>query len=585
MLKLFKRLTPKEIGMAIGSIVFILLQVYLDLKIPEYMSEITTYLQSPQSTVNDVLKPGTTMIGLSLFSLFSSMVVGFLSAKLAASFATQLRQDVFDKIIDFSQAEMNYFSVPSLLTRTTNDITQLTLMIAMGMQVMIKGPVTAIWAITKIADKNQHWLVLTSAAVILIMTIIAIIIFFALPKIRLVQTLIDQLNATTRSLLQGIRVVRAYNAEQYEINNFQEANIKITKMNIFVGRLMAIMSPMMTLLVGGLTLGIYWIGAYLINQANVMEKMTLFSDMIVFSSYAMQVVIGFMMMIGIFFIMPRSIVSARRLNEILDTPNSISFGNLKNSNEKGSIVFENVSFAYADGADYVLDNISFTATQGQTIAFIGSTGSGKSTLVSLIARFYNATKGRILVNGQPIQNYSHEALNNMVTYIPQKAVLFNGTIDSNVSFGTSGRLSLSLQDKEEALRLAQAWEFVFEKEDGLNSIVAQNGTNFSGGQRQRLSIARALARQTDIIIFDDSFSALDYKTDRTLRQQIKENLGNVTKLIVAQRISTIMDADKIIVLDEGKIVGEGTHQELLLNNVVYQEIAYSQLSKEELAHE
>ncbi|MBS4762210.1 ABC transporter ATP-binding protein [Carnobacteriaceae bacterium zg-ZUI252] len=585
MIKLIKRLNGKEVGWILSATVFVFVQVFLDLKIPEFMSEITTVLQTPNSSVSDILTPGLSMLSLSLASLAVSVFIGFSAARVAASFSTRLRQNVFEKVIDLSPAQVNEFSVSSLLTRTTNDITQITMLIAMGLQVVVKGPVMAVWAMSKIADKNQAWLLLTSGAVLLIVSVLTVLLIFAFPKQRIAQTLTDKLNASLRAMLTGVRVVRAYNAERYEENKFEAVNTQLTDLNLYMQRLMAIMSPVMTLLMGGLTLGIYWIGAILINEAKLLDRLTLFTDMIVFSSYAMQVIFGFMMMMVIFFILPRALVSARRINEVLDEPSRLQFGELVESaaNDKGSVIFKNVSFAYADDAEKVLDNVSFEVKAGQTAAFIGSTGSGKSTLVNLIARFFDVTEGEILINHEPIANYTHETLNNIVSYIPQKAILFSGTIDSNLMFGDSSATPLHTQDKERALLLAQALPFVQEKEDGLESAVAQNGTNFSGGQRQRLTIARALARKGDIIIFDDSFSALDYKTDRVLRAQLAKETQGITKLIVAQRISTIMDADLIVVLDEGKVVGQGTHKELLETNAVYQEIAYSQLSKEELS--
>lgn len=597
MFKMFKRLNGKEWGMIALSTVLIGLAVWMDLKTPEYLSDITRLLQQEGTSVADIMDPGSKMLLFSLGSFAIAVAVGFLASRTAASFTTRLREDIFHQVMDYSDAEIKKFSVPSLLTRTTNDLTQLQILIVMGMQVVTRGPIMAIWALTKIWGKSDQWTGAVGVAVLIVMILLSVLVFVAFPKQGKVQELTDALNATTRESLTGVRVVRAYNAEAYQTNKFEKENAGLTKLNLFVYRLMSLMNPVMTVVSSGLTLAIYWIGANLLNDIalptnplqimgspELAERTQLFGDMITFSSYAMQVVIGFMMMVAIFIVLPRSMVSARRINEVLDLAPSVVFqeSSKASNGQKGEIEFHDVSFRYSKTSRAVIEHVSFTAKAGETVAFIGSTGSGKSTLVNLIPRFYDATEGWIKIDGVKVEDYSHADLNDKVGYIPQKAVLFSGTIRSNMEFGESSASPLSDQAIWEALELAQAKDFVESKEAGLDTEVAQGGTNFSGGQRQRLAIARALARKPEILIFDDSFSALDYKTDRILRQELKEKTAEMTKLIVAQRISTIMDADHILVLDQGKVVGQGTHRELLASNPVYQEIAYSQLSKEEL---
>ena len=582
MFKIFKRLTAKELSMIILAVIFVCLNVYLNLKIPDYMSDITTLLSTKGTKASDIFAwntdaPGMRMLLMSFAGFMASVVVGFLAARTAASFTTRLRDDIFHQVLDFSDAEIKQFSIPSLLTRTTNDITQLQMVLTMGLQVITQGPIMAIWAITKIADKNGNWLLALLVAVAVIAVLMLFLLIMVMPKQRLIHTLTDKLNSVTRESLTGIRVVRAYNAESYQEDKFEKANTDLTQNNLFIGRSFALLTPVMTAVSSGLTLAIYWIG--------VMEdKVHLFSDMVVYSSYAMQVVMGFMMMIVVFFLLPRAVVAAGRINEVLDTQSSVSYP--ENSSEKpkdvGTVEFDDVSFRYSETSEPVLEHVSFKAKKGDTVAFIGSTGSGKSTLVNLIPRFYDATQGTIKVDGVDVRHYDHETLHNIVGYIPQKAVLFSGNITSNMTMGTSNNSPLDDAKIWEALELAQGKDFVENKEGQLKAEVAQAGSNFSGGQKQRLAIARALARKPEILIFDDSFSALDYKTDRKLRQELSEKTQDMTKLIVAQRISTIMDADQILVLDQGKVVGQGTHKELLANNEVYQEIAYSQLSKEEL---
>lgn len=599
MFKLLKYLNGKEWAMIALSTVFICLAVWMDIETPAYMSDITKLLQEKGTTTADIMEPGWKMLGLSLGSFIMAACVGFLAARTAASFTTRLRSEIFNQVMDYSDAEIKQFSVPSLLTRTTNDLTQLQILITMGMQVVTRGPIMAIWALTKIWGKSSEWTWSVAIAVAVVMLLLATLLIFAFPRLQKVQKYTDGLNATMREILSGIRVVRAYNAEDYQDAKFSEQNLALTRLNLFVSRLFALMNPVMTVVSSGLTLAIYWIGAQMIDNiaikmtsraaamTSVQDRITVFSDMVVFSSYAMQVVMGFMMMVAIFIILPRALVSAGRINEVLSLEPSIIFKKTSTEKlaEKGQVEYRNVTFKYAQESEAVVENISFKASAGQTIAFIGSTGSGKTSLVKLLPRFYDVTSGQILVDGIDIKDYSHEELNNKVGYIPQKAVLFSGTIRSNMTFGESGQKQPDDQAIWDALELAQAKDFVQAKEDGLETEVAQGGTNFSGGQRQRLAIARALARKPEMLIFDDSFSALDYKTDRILRQALNEKTGQMTKLIVAQRISTIMDADQILVLDQGQVVGQGTHKELLANNSVYQEIAYSQLSKEELDRE
>ena len=584
MFKLFKRLTSKEIGLILMTVVFICLTVYLELEVPTYMSEITTLLQTPGTTTGDLWVPGLKMLGLSFASLFSLVIAGFVSSRMASSYTTRLREDIFNRVLDYSDSEIKKFSIPSLLTRTTNDITQIQVFIAMGLQVVIRGSIMAIWAMTKVVGKSDAWLiaVLVAVAAIILMTIVLVTLAF--PKQSIVQTLTDKLNSVTRESLTGIRVVRAYNAEDSQDAKFGAANDEVTSLNIFINRFMSLFNPIMSGISSGLTLAIYWIGAYLIHSAASADKLGLFSDMVVFMSYGMQVVIGFLLMGALFIVLPRTLVSAGRINKVLALDSSIKEKDQAKTEgqSKGQVTFEDVSFRYAKNSEAVIEHVSFTAKAGETVAFIGSTGSGKSTLVNLIPRFYDVTEGRILVDGIDVRDYELKALRNKVGYIPQKAVLFSGTIASNLDFGESMETPLDEEKMWEALELAQAKSFVGEKEAGLESEVSQGGTNYSGGQRQRLAIARALARKPEILIFDDSFSALDYKTDRILRKELAEQTQHMTKLIVAQRISTIMDADQILVLDNGKVVGQGTHKELLATNEVYQEIAYSQLSKEEL---
>jgi ATP-binding cassette subfamily B multidrug efflux pump len=588
MIKILKHLKPVEWLLIIISVGFLVLQTYLDLLLPDYMEEITKAVQMPGSTMSDIWKYGGYMLLCTLGSAATSVVVGFFAARIAASFSKRLRSRIFNRVEDFSMEEINKFSTASLITRSTNDITQIQMFVAMGLQVLIKAPILAVWAVTKISTKSWEWTALTGGAVGVLLIMIITIMIFALPKFKKIQYLTDNLNRVTRENLTGIRVVRAYNAEKYEEAKFESANTEITDNNLSVMRAMTIFNPGMRLIMSGLTLGIYWIGAYLIDAAAGMAKVDTFSNMVAFSGYAMQVIMAFMMLTMIFIMLPRVSVSAKRINEVLDTKPTIHDGKVKESPEgiAGEVEFQNVSFKYPDAEDYVLHDISFKAHKGETVAFIGSTGSGKSTLINLVPRFYDVSEGSVLIDGVDVREYTQEALHNKLGYVPQRAVLFTGTVSSNVDFGDNGRERGTAEEREEEIRraveIAQGAEFVEQMEDQYEAHIAQGGTNVSGGQKQRIAIARAVYRKPEIYIFDDSFSALDYKTDRVLRSVLKKETSGVTSLIVAQRIGTIRDADKIIVLDEGNMVGMGTHDELMKSCEVYQQIAYSQLSKEEL---
>lgn len=587
MLKMLQYLRRQEWLMICCSLIFIVGQIWLELRIPDYMSEITTLVQTPGSTIAEIIGEGVPMLLCALGSLISAFVVGFFAAKIAAGLAQRLRSQVFNQVLSFSMEEIAGFSTASLITRSTNDITQVQMFIAIGMQALLRAPIMAVWAVCKIAGKGWEWTAATGCAVAVLMVMLTAIIIFAMPKFRIMQRLTDNLNRITRENLTGIRVVRAYNAEEYQEEKFARANDELTNTNLFTSRIMAIMHPGMTVIMSGLTLAIYWIGAILINNtAAVADKLTLFSNMVVFSSYAVQVIMSFMMLTIIFIILPRASVSARRILEVLETPAKIIDGEKNESElyERGEIEFRHVSFKYPDAAEYVLHDINFTAHHGETVAFIGSTGSGKSTLVNLVPRFYDATEGEVLIDGINVKEYTQWALHNKIGYVPQKAVMFSGTIASNVAYGDNGRAETSDEDIIKAVEIAQAAEFVNKKAEQYEAPVAQGGSNLSGGQKQRLSIARAICRQPEIYIFDDSFSALDYKTDRILRSTLKKETAGVTTLIVAQRIGTIKDADQIIVIDKGCVVGQGTHQQLLQSCDVYREIAESQLSKEELEH-
>ncbi|MEH7114782.1 ABC transporter ATP-binding protein [Neobacillus niacini] len=584
MLRIFKYLQKKDYLLIMFSLVFIVTQVYLDLKLPDYMREITILVQTEGSKMSDVLIQGGYMILCAVGSMIASIIVGFFAAKVAAGYSVRLRGMVFEKTMSFSIEEINGFSTASLITRSTNDITQIQMLIAMVLQAMVKAPILAVWAILKIMGKSWQWTAATGFAVLFLLIMLSILILVALPKFRIIQSLTDNLNRVTRENLTGIRVVHAYNAGRYQEEKFEEANSALTKTNLFTSRMMAIMMPTMGIIMSGMGLAIYWIGAFIINGAALQDKLSLFSDMVVFSSYAMQVIMAFMMLSFVFIMLPRASVSAKRITEVLDTEAKIIDGNeTKGENGlSGEVEFRNVSFKYPDAAEYILHNVSFSASKGETVAFIGSTGSGKSTLLNLIPRYYDATKGEVLVDGVNVKNYTQQSLRNKLGYVSQKAVLFSGTVTSNVAYGDNGKMSSGESAVKKAVEISQGKEFVEKMEDQYHAVIAQGGTNISGGQKQRLSIARAVYKQPEIYIFDDSFSALDYKTDRVLRTELKKETKDATTLIVAQRIGTIKDADRIVVLEAGEVVGIGTHHELMRNCEVYQEIAYSQLSKEEL---
>ncbi|WP_410768809.1 ABC transporter ATP-binding protein [Fontibacillus sp. BL9] len=583
MLTILKHLKSKEWALIGISLLFIVAQVWLDLELPGYMSDITRLVQTPDSEMSEIIAAGGWMLLCALGSLATSIIVAGIAAKIAANFSSRLRSKLFDKVQSFSMEEINNFSTASLITRSTNDITQVQMLIVIGLQVLIKAPILAVWAVLKITGKSWQWSLSTGVAVGVLILIVGICIVLVLPKFQKLQQLTDNLNRVARENLTGLRVIRAYNAESYQEDKFSVANHELTRTNLFANNVLSMMMPSISLIMSGLSLAIYWIGAVLIQNANGTAKMGLFSDMIVFSSYAMQVVMAFMMLIMIFILMPRAHVSAKRINEVLNTKPSLENGSLTSSpaNRVGEVEFRNVSFKYPDADEYVIKDISFTAKQGETVAFIGSTGCGKSTVVNLIPRFYDATSGEVLVDGINVNQYDQSALRNKMGYVSQKAVLFGGTVTSNVAFGDNGS-DLS-SDVVDAVYTSQASDFVEKMDGSYEAHVAQGGSNLSGGQKQRLSIARAIARRPEILIFDDSFSALDYKTDRKLRSELKKESRGTTMLIVAQRIGTIKDADKIIVLEAGRIAGIGTHDELMQSCSVYQEIAYSQLSKEELA--
>jgi len=587
MFRLAKKLTKKDTIYFILSIIFIVSQVWLDLKIPDYMSEITILVQTEGSAMSDILIQGAYMLACALGSLVSAVIVGYFAAHIGSSFAKNLRKSVFDKVGNFSAAEIKKFSTSSLITRTTNDIRQVRMFIVMGIQMLIKAPITAIIAISKIANKGFEFSLITASGVLIVLAMIITLIIIVLPKFKIIQTLTDNLNRITRENLTGIRVVRAYNAEEYQNNRFEKANDNLTKTNIFTQKAMAIMSPIMSTVMSGVSLAIYWVGAYLINEASMFDKINIFGDMVVFSSYAIQVIMSFMLLVMLFILYPRASVSAKRINEVLDTDIKIKDGRIDHDTTdlKGVVEFKNVSFKYPDAESYILENISFKANKGETVAFIGTTGSGKSTLINLIPRFYDATEGEVLIDGVNVKEMTLEYLNNKLGYISQKAIMFKGSIKENVSFGISKNGKPDLKKIKKAIEVAQGEDFVLSTKDKYDTEISQGGTNVSGGQKQRLSIARAIARDPEIYIFDDSFSALDYKTDFTLRKELNKYTKDTTKFIVAQRIGTIKDADKIIVLDSGKCVGIGTHEELLKNCEVYKEIALSQLTKEELANE
>ena len=584
MTKIFKQFNKKDWALIFVVAILIVFQVWLDLKLPDYMSEVTRILQSEGYIIKDILAQGGYMLLCAFGSLGSAVIVGYITSFISADFSMNLRRRIFKKVEDFGMTEIKKFETSSLITRTTNDVTQLEMLVAMGMQMIIKSPVMCVWAITKIINKNVEWSLLVLAGVVILLVTIGILLKIVYPRFEKVQKLIDKVNGVTRENVTGIRVVRAFNAEEYQENRFDKVNNDLTNMQLFNQKCFAILDPIMNIVMHFLTLGIYFIGAYLIEAAHMVDKITLFSNMVVFSSYGMQVIMSFLMLAMIFMILPRASVSAKRINEVLDEELSLKDGTLDGNEalEVGTVEFKNVSFKYPDASEYVLKNISFKVNKGETVAFIGSTGSGKSTLINLIPRFYDATEGEVLIDGINIKDYKLKELHNKIGYVPQKAVMFTGSVKSNVGYGSVNGTKPTLGKIKEALDVAQASSFVKDMDGEYEAHIAQGGTNVSGGQKQRLSIARAIARDPEIYIFDDSFSALDFKTDATLRHTLKEYTKDATSLIVAQRIGTIINADKIVVLNEGECVGIGTHKELLKSCKIYKEIALSQLSKEEL---
>lgn len=599
MLRIMRYLSKAEIGQMLIALVSIVGQIWLDLTLPDYMSDITTLVETPGSTMHDIWVAGGKMLLVSLGSVACAIVTGYIAARVGASFSQRLRSLEFNKVESFGPAEMSRFSTASLITRSTNDITQIQMFITMGLMMIVKSPIMAVWAICKIAGKGFEWTVATGIAVVVLMAAICVIMFFVMPKFKAMQRLTDNINLVARENLTGLRVVRAYNAEDYQEAKFTKANKELTDTQLFTNRAMAIMMPLMNTIMNGLMLAVYWIGAYLIDAADLTDKLTTFANMVVFSSYSVQVIMSFLLMSMVFVLWPRADVSAQRVLEVIDTKPLITDGTHTEGEpgKQGEIEFRNVSFTYPDSRKAMLEGVSFTAKKGQTVAFIGSTGSGKSSLINLVPRFYDATQGQVLVDGVDVRDYTLKALRDKIGYVPQQSFLFKGTIASNVSYGDkSGSKSGSESGSEEAgtdadmanvrkaCEVAQATEFVEKKDNTYESSIAQGGSNVSGGQKQRLSIARAVYRHPEILIFDDSFSALDFKTDRAVRDALAKEAKDSTKLIVAQRIGTIMNADRIVVLDQGKVVGQGTHEELLDNCDVYRQIAQSQLSEDELKH-
>lgn len=581
MIKIFKYLNKKQWIQILLSLVFIVTQVFLDLKIPDYMSKITMYVESPGHTVSDIVGEGKWMLLCAFGSLSSAIIVGYLASKISASFSKNLRSRIFSKVESFSMKEINEFSTASLITRSTNDITQIQMVIVIGLQILIKAPIMAVWAITKIYNKGFEWTMATAVTVLVLIVFVAILMVMVMPKFRMMQTLTDNINRILRENLTGLAVIRAYNSEDYREGKFDEANIDLTRTQLFTSRAMSTLFPMINFSMSMLTLVIYFIGAGLINAAQMMDKYVLFSDMVVFSSYAMQVIMSFMMMSMIFIMVPRAEISAKRINEVLDTELSIKDGNLDSSNEdyEYEIEFDDVSFKYTDSEQYILQNIDFKVKKGEKVAIIGSTGSGKSTILNLLLRFYDATEGVVKIQGVDIRKYKLKFLYEKIAAVLQKSFLFKGDIKSNISFGDE---DTDTKMVEEAADTSQSIEFIDKFDDKFDHEIAQLGKNVSGGQKQRLSIARAIYRKPDIFLFDDSFSALDFKTDSELRHQLKENNPDSTTIVVAQRVGSIMDSDQIIVLENGQIAGIGKHKDLLKNCEVYKEIAYSQLTEEEL---
>lgn len=583
MFKLFKNFNKRDFLFIFIIFCLVVTSVWLELKMPDYMSAITRLVETEGSEMKDILEQGLYMLICALGSLVCAIIIGYLSAKVASNFSQTLRFKIFVKVQKFGIEEMKKFKTSSLITRTTNDVTQIEMLIAMGMQLMMRSPIMAVWAVTKILDKSIEWSMLTGACVVILLVTIGILMSIVIPRFKKIQKLIDNMNGVTRENLTGIRVIRAFNAEDYQKNRFEEVNSNLTGMQLFNQRCFAIMMPLMNIVMHSLTLGIYLIGASLINNALMSDKITIFSNMVVFSSYGIQVIMSFLMLAMIFMILPRASISANRINEVLNSDIAVLDGTFDGKTKiQGTVEFKNVSFKYPDADEYLLKNISFKVDKGETIAFIGSTGSGKSTLINLVPRFYDVTDGEILVDGVNVKDYKEEALHNKIGYVPQKAIMFTGTVSSNVTYGDNGKEEPSLNKIKEAIKVAQGTDFVEKMDKTYDAHIARGGTNVSGGQKQRLAIARAIARNPEIYIFDDSFSALDYKTDATLRRELKKYTKDATSMIVAQRIGTIIHADRIVVLEKGECVGIGTHKELLKNCDVYKEIALSQLSKEEL---
>ena len=620
MFRIMKYLSKAEIGQMLIALVTIVGQVYFDLKLPDYMSDITTLVETPGSDMKDIWIAGGKMLLISLGSVACAIITGYIAARVAASFTQRLRSLEFRKVESFGPAEMSKFSTASLITRSTNDITQIQMFITMGLQLIVKSPIMAVWAVCKIAGEGFEWTVATAIAVVILLVAVVILMAMVMPKFRAMQRLTDNINLVARENLTGLRVVRAYNAEDYQESKFTKANKDLTDTQLFTNRTMAIMMPLMNTVMNGLMLAVYWIGAYLIEAAELTDKLTVFSNMVVFSSYSVQVIMSFLLMSMVFVLWPRADVSAQRVMEVLNTEPIVKNGtkraaDIAKTGQTGTVEFKNVSFTYPDSREAMLQGINFKAEKGQTVAFIGSTGSGKSSLINLVPRFYDVSAGQVLVDGVDVRDYDMVALRDKIGYVPQRSVLFKGTVAGNISYGDKPgeNDTVELADtstpagrKREALQLAadaandgkltdeqmsrvkaaadvaQASEFVNRMDGGFDSPIAQGGSNVSGGQKQRLSIARAVYRHPEILIFDDSFSALDFKTDRAVRDALAEEAKDSTKLIVAQRIGTIMNADRIVVLDEGKVVGQGTHKELLENCEVYRQIAESQLSESEL---
>ena len=587
MFSLFKNLKVKDIFLILISVGLIVVQVWLELKMPDYTAQLTRLVQSESATISEVWKNGGLMLACAAGSLLAAVICSILISNVASSFSMTLREKLFNQITNFSDAEMKKFSVPSLITRTTNDVMQVQNFMAMGVQLLFKAPIMAVWAICKISTTNIKWTTAVLISVVIIVICVSILISVCFPRFKKIQKLTDDLNNVVRENVSGVRVVRAFNAENYQEQKFEKVNNDITKNNLFTSRAMGFMSPIMTLVMNGLTLAIYWIGALLINDialtglVAIEERIAVIGNMTAFTQYALQVIMAFMMLIMIFIILPRTVVSGNRIAEVLKTDPSIKSGNSKIDGEKrGEVEFRNVSFAYSDSREdeMTLKNISFKVEKGQTLAIIGATGSAKTTLINLIPRFYDATNGEVFVNGKNVKEYNEKELRDTISIASQKAVLFKGSVKENITYGSD---VIDYDKINEVIEISQS-NFIYDLDKGLDSEVAQGGTNFSGGQKQRLSIARALYKDADIMIFDDTFSALDYKTDMLIRKSIKKNLSDKTVIIVAQRIGSIKDADKIIVLDDGEIVGEGTHLELLKNCKIYKDIALSQLSKEEL---